>query len=367
MQALQGHIVRAIDVGYGNVKFSIRHKDILSEVECQMFPSLSPLATERGLAAGLVRSLNTVEVDVNGVKYEVGQQAALAQGAYDDSSLLDKDFCLSDAYMARLKGALYFMQGQTPDDGKKLLDCGLIDLLMVGLPVSAYRNKNLRKTLQEKIQGAHELPNNHHIVIEKVLVMPQPMGALFDYAAKNDMLDNMQDQLNLILDPGFFTFDWLLTAGLAPIEARSNSASRGMSAVIEEIAKAICLDKQWNVDGSKLSGHIAEFFNSRKPVVWNQIEVNPMNYLSAAQPVIVQAAQQLTRSVGDPGDIQNIILAGGGASLYFDTIQARFPHHKILVADNPVFSNVRGFQRAGELQILAKLRNANKAAIKAAS
>ena len=109
MDALQGHVVRAIDVGYGNVKYSLQHKDMVNEVICQMFPSLSPVATERSLSDNLVRGLNTVTVSVNNVNYEVGPEAALAQGAFEDSTVLNKDFCMTDAYMARLKGALYFM------------------------------------------------------------------------------------------------------------------------------------------------------------------------------------------------------------------------------------------------------------------
>lgn len=56
----------------------------------------------------------------------------------------------------------------------------------------------------------------------------------------------------------------------------------------------------------------------------------------------------LANRVGSPADIDNIILVGGGAAYFLDVIQERFPNHKITIADDPVFANVRGFQLAGE-------------------
>lgn len=52
--------------------------------------------------------------------------------------------------------------------------------------------------------------------------------------------------------------------------------------------------------------------------------------------------------VGDSTDIDNILLAGGGAEFYRDLVAEKFPLHQIHITPDPVFANVRGFQFAGE-------------------
>ena len=62
-----------------------------------------------------------------------------------------------------------------------------------------------------------------------------------------------------------------------------------------------------------------------------------------------QFVNVLANKVGNNGlDIDNIVLAGGGAAFFHDVIKDKFSKHKIVIAEDPVFSNVRGFQLAGE-------------------
>ena len=82
-------VVRAIDVGYGNTKFTTLVTG--SDIQCGLFPSLAPQAsTGPDLAAGLMQRRNTVVVEVEGVKYEVGKDARLAQDA-SHGRVLDPD------------------------------------------------------------------------------------------------------------------------------------------------------------------------------------------------------------------------------------------------------------------------------------
>lgn len=359
MEALNGIVVRAIDLGYGNVKYSYQHKDAFGTVECELFPSRSPVAGDRGLTAGIVKGRDTVVVNVHGTEYEVGRGVAMAQGTFDESSVLDKDFCLSDAYLARLRGALYYMMGCDKTE-EKYFDGNHIGLLMVGLPVSTYRNDELRNKLKVILTGTHELPEGRSVIVDRVMVMPQPLGAFFEYAFENGMFDTMKEQTNLIIDPGFFTFDWLLSSGLTPIDARSDSVNRGMSAVIKSIALAAKKQENWSADIGMLTRILDEHFRSGKPFTVYNKQYDVANYLSAGKAVINEAVASLSNSVGDGADINNIIVAGGGAVLYRDAIQEKFPHHKILIMSNPVFSNVRGFQLAGEQQIIMQLKKQRK-------
>jgi plasmid segregation protein ParM len=100
-------IVRAIDVGYGNTKYTTLVTP--DNISCGIFPSLAPQAAGGpDLALGLMQGRNTVVVDVNGVNYEVGFDAELAQDT-NHGRVLDPDYSMTDAHMALIRGALYYM------------------------------------------------------------------------------------------------------------------------------------------------------------------------------------------------------------------------------------------------------------------
>jgi plasmid segregation protein ParM len=80
---LEGNAVCAIDVGYGNVKYSFSHKDALSKISCGIFPSRSPVAGDKSLSAGMVKGRDTVTIKVGETEYEVGNHVAKAQGTFD--------------------------------------------------------------------------------------------------------------------------------------------------------------------------------------------------------------------------------------------------------------------------------------------
>ena len=61
-----------------------------------------------------------------------------------------------------------------------------------------------------------------------------------------------------------------------------------------------------------------------------------------------QFVSVLVNKVGSALDISNIILAGGGAEFFKDVLADKFPKHEIITTSDPVFANVRGFQRAGQ-------------------
>lgn len=353
---LGGHVVRATDVGFGNVKLTLKHTDSFGPIECLLFPSRSPAAGNKSLTAGIVKARDTVVVRVNGNDYEVGRGVTMAQGTFDEVSILDNDFCLSDGYLARFRGALYYMMGNDKD-GKKYFAGDKISMMVVGLPVSAYQNESLRAKLRTKLTGEHELPDGRTVTVGRILVLPQPLGAFFEYAMENGMLDSMSQQNNLIIDPGFNTFDWVMCTGLTPMDQRSGSVNRGMSAVIKAIVESAKKRENWNADTGMLIRLMDDHFREGKPFNVYGTDYDVDDYIGAGRPVINEAVAALTNSVGDGADIQNIILAGGGANLYVDAISAKFPRHKIIMTNNPVFSNVRGFQLAGEHQVILQLRS----------
>ncbi len=354
--------VRAIDVGYGNVKYSLHHRDMTGPVVCENFPSHSPIASDKALAAGVMKGRDTVAIKINGISYEVGKQVTLALAVDDKSVVLGKDFCQSDAYLARLRGALFYMRGKDKDGINYTPEN--IQLLVVGLPVSTYRDKDLVQKLKERVLGFHELPEERSVNVEKVIVLPQPMGAFFQHAISKDLLLTMRNQTNLIVDPGYYTFDWLFSAGMTPVDVRSDSANRGVSAILEIMAHEVIMQEKFDANESTLIRMLEAHYMTGVPFVPFGVNIDMPKYEAHAASVINDAVAAMAHKVGDGADIHNILLAGGGAKFFKAALEKQFPRHKVLIMTEPVYSNVRGFHMAGEQTILAQRVSTRKAAAK---
>ena len=333
-------VVRAIDVGYGNTKYSSLVS--ASDIQCGVFPSLAPQAsTGPDLASGLMQKRNTVVVDVEGVKYEVGEDARLAQDA-THGRVLDPDYSMTAAHMALMKGALYYM-GQPR-----------IDLLVLGLPVNTF--KKYEKLLAARVIGKHTVPARSKdgemkdglVEIANCRVIPQPIGAFFDYSLRAGTYERMRSQTNLLIDIGYYTLDWIVAEGVKMNNSRSDALPGGMSAVLRAMADAI---------GSELGEQITDLSlledairTGANPYFYGK-EFDITEYKKLGKAKAEQFVSVLVNKVGSSMDISNIILAGGGASFFHDVLSDKFPRHEIITTRDPVFANVRGFQRAGQQYI----------------
>lgn len=333
-------VVRAVDVGYGHVKYVLRQEVETNKIHCDGFPSRSPRAQGTDLSAGVMSKLDTIIVEVGGHRYEVGKNVISAASANDASEVLTRDFALSDAYMARLYGALSYMLAYL--DGNK------IDWLILGLPNLTINT--VSSLLEKRVLGKHVINcSGATVEIEKVRIFPQPLGAFFDYGFRQGNLNDLRNRVNLVVDSGYNTFDWLLSEGLAPSPARSGSVELGMSAVVRAIAEEVLRENKGDASANidRVVNRIdAALCNSESYRLFGK-EIDLKRHLSAGDTVIEQAISMLEKNVGAGDDIDNIFIAGGGAPLYFKALQARYPHHNIIQITDPQFANVRGFQIVG--------------------
>lgn len=346
-------IVRAIDVGYGNTKFVVFHQTG-KDVQCSLFPSVAPQAgSGPDLTGGVFQKRNTVAVDVSGVRYEVGKDAKLAQDA-SYGRVLDAAFSLTDTYMALVRGAMYYMG--VPH----------IDVLVLGLPVNTYAKYH--DDLARRMTGVHRIPDpndprsGHTIDIEvrATRVIPQPIGGFFDHAIRNNLYGRLKNQMNLLIDPGYYTLDWVVAQGVKMIDTRSGAHSGGMSSILGSMAESISREIGTQIadvsiiDDALRMGTSPRFFGK---------EFDMKDQLKVAKEKARQFVSVLANKVGHGGlDIDNIILAGGGAQFFLEVVQEQFPKHEISVTQEPVFANVRGFQFAGEQYAQSSAFNASRAA-----
>ncbi|MCL2591246.1 MAG: PRTRC system protein D [Betaproteobacteria bacterium] len=320
-------IVRSVDVGFGNTKFVANVID--SDIRCASFPSIAyPCMREPTTQPGFERR-KTVTIPINDLFYEVGPEVELAAGTFRSTQMHDR-YIETPEYMALLRGALAQMKTDT------------IDLLVVGLPVSAFFAK--KAALEKAMLGGHNIGGGKTVTVRKALAMAQPQGALVDYAFQHQKQESIEHELSLIIDPGSRTFDWLVARGMRLVQNKSYSVNRGVSDMLLAIASEISADI-----GSPYSDIDAidrALRTNKKPMIFQK----PYD-LTRAMPIVRSIAQQavdsMLRSIGDTHSLQNIILVGGGAYLFKKAVKEAFPKHRILEVQNPLFANVRGFQIAG--------------------
>lgn len=328
-------IVKAIDLGYGNVKAAEMGVD--GDVVCTSFPAMAPVASERDLAVHRTAKRNTVVVPIGDLNYEVGPDAALVQTNFHTRNL-DNDYVLTDEYLALCRGALRFLSRADQ-----------IDVLVLGLPVSLFNRR--RVELQKRMVGTHPLGDGLHTTVRHVQVMAQPMGAFLSYATTTDKRKEMLRQRNLIVDAGWRTFDWVATQGLKIIEDRSDAVDRGMFDVVQAVAHSIerSLDTTlMDADYFRIDAHLRRKNELR--FFGQAFDVQP--HLAAGKKVVREAITALKRMNKDGGDIDNIVMGGGGEFFFADEISRAYPKHKIVRLPDPIFANVRGFLVAG-LELVA--------------
>lgn len=324
--------VRAIDLGWGWTKYS--KVDGKGEVSFAAFPSLAPKSVGMDLSNSVLGRRDTVAVKVDGTEYEVGPDSGDLD-SNDSTRSLNDNFIFTDQYKAVFFGALYYMG--TPE----------IDVLVVGLPLN---NMASAEKLKAAMIGEHKITDDRIVTVKDVLVLAQPMGALYYCLGKKKELglEFMDDDLNLIIDPGFVTLDFLLSNGKKIIENRSGAHPAGVSKVLRAISESIS-DKH-GIRYENLSA-IDRGLRRRKIKI-NGVEEEMEPHIRSTRAVLEGGLNFVKNIVGQGSDIDNIILVGGGSSVYRKTLESFYPNHKLTVIEDAQYANVKGFYQAGISHIL---------------
>tara|TARA_Y100000034_G_scaffold76481_1_gene91910 strand:- start:1882 stop:3036 length:1155 start_codon:yes stop_codon:yes gene_type:complete len=342
--------IGSIDVGYGNTKY-VAGVDENGELVYGSFPSITPLASNQSISGNMFMARDTKIVDVDGTHFEVGVETeALISGSNTDAAkVLDESYIFSPQYKALFLGALSYM-------GKEEYD-----VLVLGLPVNYIRNA---EKLAELFTGEFELSDNKKCVVKEVLVIPQPLGGFYQVAIDNDLYEDMLEEYNLIIDPGYLTFDVLTTKGLSPIDQRSDAIPGGMSKILNALAKSISqqIDRTYD-DLSAIDNAIRKPRKIKNPdgtserkralKIGKQI-IELDEHIKKTTPVIENSITAMKNIVKTYDNIENIILVGGAENIFLKRIEKHLVDREILKADNSLFSNAIGFFYVGVLHALRK-------------
>lgn len=347
--------IRAIDVGFGLVKFSTRDASGKG-LSYRSFPSVAIPADGRAMRAVGSRRRNTFDMPVNGAKYEVGVEIGLAQAGGSFGRDVSDEFYRGAIYEALTKGALRYM-----------VEAGdsVIDTLVLGLPVNQYNDAKRRDYLRERYAGLIGLGDGKSVRVEKVIVQAQPMGG---YAALNDYLETVNlviqrvsgalkpllndealDELTvLMVDPGEHTLDWLLIQEGTVNQRASGAASdagrhRVLRAVMDALSTAIGRPL-----GPTALPRINDALRMALPVKLAGVAHDLSPYEPVIMSVIEDSINRMLDGLRDAHEIIDLmVLVGGHPERYGQVLSRKFPAIPVFVMPSSVEANVRGFQKIG--------------------
>ena len=324
------------DLGSGFTKYSKKDSD--GNVTFHSFPSLAPKHTGKDFSMGLLQKRDTVVVDLEGTEYEVGPDSSDLDTGGSTRNLND-NYIYTEQYKAVFLGGLYY-------SGEKE-----IDLLVLGLPISGM---DKAADLVKLATGTHKINEDNTVIVKNVIVLPQPLGGLYHCLSLKDIeeLKNIKNETNLIIDPGFLTFDFLLTNGLKIIDNKSDASDGGVSKILRSISNTI--SKKFDIKYDNLNAIDKGLINKEMKVKGKKEDL--MEHIKATKSIIEGSVNYMRNMVGNGSDIDNIILLGGGSDVFKKTIENQYKDHNIISIENPQTANVRGFYEAGltQLELLLK-------------
>ncbi|HWP18996.1 MAG TPA: hypothetical protein VNO84_07695 [Burkholderiaceae bacterium] len=349
-----GSVVRAIDVGFGLVKFSLPAE---GGITFSSFPSMAIPADLSAVRSLSTRRRDTFDVPVGGALYEVGRDVGLAQAGGSFGRDVTDDFYKGAIYEAVTKGALRYMAeaGDT-----------VIDLLVLGLPVNQYNDAKRRDHLRDTYQRAVDLGDGKTVEVRKVIVQAQPMGG---YAALEEHLDELNevvratggalqplasaDELDdlavLVVDPGEYTLDWLLIQqGSINPRASGAASDAGRHRVIRAVQDALAADIGRPL-GPAVAPRINEALRLKQPVKLAGVAYDLTKYEPQIMSVVEDSVNRMIDGLRDAHEIVDVIvLVGGHPDRYREVLHRRFPAIPVFVMPDSMSANVRGFQMIGE-------------------
>lgn len=325
-------IVLAADVGYGNVKAVWgAERSIESEI---IFRSIaSKISNSSG--DEVIATTGRVPITVEGDTFLVGPDAYLSAG----SSISDFNYVGRREYKAFLRAAMHYMFNKTGVYHN-------IDLLAVGLPIGNFTSQ--KSELVGICKGIHEIPTPFaqasslgktiKVHVDKVLVLPQPIGALSMFASKCSRSNKSIGSV-LIIDPGYKTLDWVFSHDLNVDMERSGSFAGGVSSFLREISGIV---------GKKLGVGYIDLIEVEKALSSGRIFAGGRThdftpFTDIANEVIAKIVDTFFSALDINREFNSIVLTGGGSKYYRQAISAKFPSHIIQCDEESVMENARGF------------------------
>ncbi|MFO1432917.1 MAG: ParM/StbA family protein [Candidatus Competibacteraceae bacterium] len=316
-----------LDIGYSNVKIVSGDS---GGAPCQQLYPAGAAPVDR-LPEAIGRRDHAVQVPVNGEPYVALVEPARLQ---DWNRMLHVDYPATAAYQALYYAALRHSHRDT------------VELLITGLPAAPYweAHGHHRDALRQRLLGVHAVGAGRTVTVTAVAVVPQPVGAYLDLAWRHDPAILAEARV-LVLDPGFFSFDWVLIHRGEVRQRASGTSHQATSVLLEETDRRIQQAHGGRIGRERLEQALRAG-ETQAVLYGRRLELAP--YLEAAAARTVEVALAALRdTLRHEAEADLVLLTGGGARFFEPATRELFPRSELVIPPEPVFANARGFWRYG--------------------
>ncbi|EFP0183612.1 ParM/StbA family protein [Escherichia coli] len=325
--------VLGLDIGYSNMKLTMGYKD--DEPRTVIMPvGAGPLKLMPQQLIGGAATDSCIQVMIDNEQWVAGVEPERLQGWERE---LHSDYPSTNPYRALFYAALLLSEQKE------------IDVLVTGLPVDQYMKAELRDALKVRLEGVHQITPKRSVAVKSVIVVPQPAGAYMDVVnstSDEELLEIIQGGKTIVIDPGFFSVDWV---ALEEGEVRYHSSGtslKAMSVLLQETNLLIRADHGGAPGIEKIEKAIRA---GKQEIFLYGEKVSITDYFKKASIQVAQSALIPMRSSmrEDGMDADVVLLAGGGAEAYREAAKELFPKSRIILPDDSVAANARGFWFCG--------------------
>lgn len=332
--------VLGLDIGYSNLKVAAGDKGKGKPTNNFVLPAgAGPVDMLPNHFGGGAADDDYIRLDIDGKKWAVGVEPSKLQGWERE---LHVDYKSSEVYKALFYAAL-LQSGQE-----------VVDRVVTGLPVSQANDPEQRRELSEFLKGVHQITPKRQVEVKDVLVVPQPAGAYMDIVSTTEdqaLLEAIQHGKTVVLDPGFLTCDYVKLEEGAILDKSSGTSTKAMSRLLQ-VMDDLIKDDHGGSPGAEIIERALRTNADFVYVFSKRVEL--AEYVdSAAKEVAKDALTSMRRTMRDEGmrdgglNADVVLLAGGGATAYREAAESLFNRSRILVAENSVSANARGFWYCG--------------------
>jgi plasmid segregation protein ParM len=316
-----------LDIGYSNLKLAMG--DLGNPPEISLYPAgAAPIDR---LPESLGKSDEVLRVNVDDALWAT----CVSPGKFALwNRALHQDYSRSDSYRALFHAALLLSRRNR------------VDLIVTGLPVSQWLDRAHREAVATSLRGTHRVTPKREVVVAEIKVIPQPIGGYLDVLWSSEDGAVMEEGRVLVIDPGFFSVDWVLVEEGDLRKTSSGTSLEAMSVLLDHASRLIADEYGGKVPVDRLE----EALRLRRDHILlfgRHVEIQPYLRQAAAKvaPVALEALRESIRK--ESGSVDLVVLTGGGAEFYESVAKSLFPSNPICVPEQPELANARGFYYFG--------------------
>lgn len=333
---MNSRTIRALDIGYGLIKFTRSHLRTDSSLDLGSFPTYAELAYSES------RDPSQFTVNSEGVLFFMGSKS-IDLSAGNARQFLEPSFFDSMHCVALALGAMANM---------KIPVSGIIDVLAIGLPMRVMVSKSTVKNLESKLLGDHVLPDlisggDRKVTVKstKFFVQQEAATSLTFQPAEGAS----PQKYNLYIDAGYVNLSWLTKNEQKAISDKTSSIVGGVTDLMEPMLARMKPDAFQNL---RIRKRLDDAMRKQIPTIKvDGKELEIAIFLPILEAKVSENVSQILSNVGPIAKISKVYMSGGGAYLYHRKICEMFPKKTIFAPHSMShFDAVRGLQMLAEMQ-----------------